>query len=212
MKKRILAILMTLCLLTGLLQVGAVAAGDVEYSGERSEKIVFDGVTTTAILNNLTIDDPKGESIFDGAVSAIDICNGADVTLILAGENVLQGDTNKPVIWVEAGSTLTIEGSGSLEVYGDATASNGAAGIGGGYNENAFGDIIINGGTVIVHGVGGGAGIGGGYMIGSGTQTGNITINGGFVQAFGGEIGASTGAGLGSGENARSTASRASSP
>ena len=193
---------MTLCLLTGLLQVGAVAAGDVEYSGERSEKIVFDGVTTTAILNNLTIDDPKGESIFDGAVSAIDICNGADVTLILAGENVLQGDTNKPVIWVEAGSTLTIEGSGSLEVYGDATASNGAAGIGGGYNENAFGDIIINGGTVIVHGVGGGAGIGGGYMIGSGTQTGNITINGGFVQAFGGEIGASTGAGLGSGENA----------
>ena len=119
MKKRILAILMTLCLLTGLLQVGAVAAGDVEYSGERSEKIVFDGVTTTAILNNLTIDDPKGESIFDGAVSAIDICNGADVTLILAGENVLQGDTNKPVIWVEAGSTLTIEGSGSLEVYGE---------------------------------------------------------------------------------------------
>lgn len=203
MKKRILAILMTLCLLTGLLPVGAAAAGEpTVYSGVRNEKIVFSNETTTAILDNLTINDPKGESIFDGAVSAIDICNGADVTLILEGTNVLQGDTNKPVIWVEAGSSLTIEGPGSLEVHGDATLSNGAAGIGGGYNEEEFGNITINGGTVIAHGVGGGAGIGGGYQVGSGTQTGSITINGGFVQAFGGEVGASTGAGLGSGENA----------
>ncbi|MFR7739371.1 MAG: S-layer homology domain-containing protein [Flavonifractor plautii] len=79
----------------------------------------------------------------------------------------------------------------------------GAAGIGGGYGASSnFGNITINGGTIIARGSGGGAGIGGGYEVGSGTVTGNVTINGGYVTAIGGSSGSTGGAGIGSGENA----------
>lgn len=161
------------------------------------QHITVSGGTHTITLDGLTIDDPGLAS------SAINIQDGANVTLVLKGENYLEASGNHPGIWVEEGSSLTIEGDGSLVVYPDnTTAGLGAAGIGGGYNENAFGDITINGGSVEAHGAGGGAGIGGGYMIGSGTQTGNVTITGGFVQAFGGSVIGSSGAGIGAGENA----------
>ena len=86
---------------------------------------------------------------------------------------------------------------------GGASIGLGAAGIGGGYGASSnFGNITINGGTIIARGSGGGAGIGGGYEVGSGTVTGNVTINGGYVTAIGGSSGSTGGAGIGSGENA----------
>jgi len=105
---------------------------------------------------------------------------------------------------VESGSSVTFEGNGLLEASaGGASIGLGAAGIGGGYGASSnFGNITINGGTIIARGSGGGAGIGGGYEVGSGTVTGNVTINGGYVTAIGGSSGSTGGAGIGSGENA----------
>ena len=105
---------------------------------------------------------------------------------------------------MESGSSVTFEGNGLLEASaGGASIGLGAAGIGGGYGASSnFGNITINGGTIIARGSGGGAGIGGGYEVGSGTVTGNVTINGGYVTAIGGSRGSTGGAGIGSGENA----------
>lgn len=163
--------------------------------------VTIDGGTHVITLDNVTINDPGVER------SAIDIQGNANVTLVLVGENELHGYANHPAIWVEPGSSLTIQGSGSLEARAGATTrSMGAAGIGGGFGSgdvSDFGNITINGGTVTAYGSSGGAGIGGGYATGSQTINGNITINNGFVCAYGGEtVGGSTGgAGIGTGSN-----------
>ena len=181
---------------------GHVFSGTSEndwYNPAGGQHITVSGGTHTITLDGLTIDDPGAGS------SAINIRDGANVTLVLKGENYLEASGNHPGIWVEEGSSLTIEGDGSLVVYaGNTTAGLGAAGIGGGYNESAFGNITINSGSVEAHGRAGGAGIGGGYKTGSGTQTGDVTITGGFVQAYGGSVIGSSGAGIGAGENADS--------
>lgn len=167
------------------------------------QHITVSGGIHTITLSDLTITQT------DVGSSAINIQNGANVTLVLEGTNVLEGYDNHPAIWVEPGSSLTIQGSGSLEARaGAATLSTGAAGIGGGYGAgdiSDFGSITINGGTVVAYGSSGGAGIGGGYATGSQTINGNITINNGFVRAYGGEapiLETTGGAGIGTGSNA----------
>ena len=168
-----------------------------------ANKIIVNGGTHTITLENVTI-NPDG--FLSNAYSAMDITDNAEVTLILEGNNTLNGHLNHPGIWVDAGTSLTIEGTGSLYAAAlGGTAGNGAAGIGSGSGTNTnFGDITINSGTVEAYGTVGGAGIGGGYEIGNGTAAGDITINGGYVKAVGGSIwgGSSAGAGIGAGENA----------
>ena len=175
----------------------AFSESEETWSGNRRNQTI-DGGTHTITLSNLTIDSPGVEK------SAIDITGNADVTFILEGNNTLRGYRNHPAIWVESGSSVTFEGNGLLEASaGGASIGLGAAGIGGGYGASSnFGNITINGGTIIARGSGGGAGIGGGYEVGSGTVTGNVTINGGYVTAIGGSSGSTGGAGIGSGENA----------
>lgn len=85
MKKRLLATFLALCLVIGLLPAGVMAA-DMTVEGDRSEKLDFDGGTHTVTLRNLTIDDPRGLGN-----SAIDIHNGAQVTLISRGLQHLAG-------------------------------------------------------------------------------------------------------------------------
>ncbi len=113
------------------------------------------------------------------------------------------------------GSTLTIDGSGTLNAYG----GRGSAGIGSGFSETA-GHLIFNGGTINAHAwrydtVGAAApadsvptGFGptnwdrtdhkysGGAGIGAGTQGGGSTIvfNGGTIHAYGSAHGAGIGA------------------
>ncbi|WP_162609881.1 S-layer homology domain-containing protein [Anaerotignum lactatifermentans] len=168
-----------------------------------ANKIIVNGGTHTITLENVTI-NPDG--FLSNAYSAMDITDNAEVTLILEGNNTLNGHLNHPGIWVDAGTSLTIEGTGSLYAAAlGGTAGNGAAGIGSGSGTNTnFGDITINSGTVEAYGTVGGAGIGGGYETGNGTAAGDITINGGYVKAVGGSIwgGSSAGAGIGAGENA----------
>lgn len=175
----------------------AFSESEETWSGNRRKQTI-DGGTHTITLSNLTIDSPGVEK------SAIDITGNADVTFILEGNNTLRGYRNHPAIWVESGSSVTFKGNGLLEASaGGASIGLGAAGIGGGYGASSnFGNITINGGTIIAQGSGGGAGIGGGYEVGSGTVTGNVTINGGYVTAIGGSSGSTGGAGIGSGENA----------
>lgn len=174
----------------------------------KKHNVVINGGKHTLIIDNLNIIQPPT------AKSGISINGNAQVTLVLEGENEIHGTINHPAIWVESGSTLTIEGNGSLNaVAGDYTGSSGAAGIGGGWGSAAnglsnCGDIIINSGNVRAEGSGGGAGIGGGYFTNDPSNrpkvTGNVTINGGYVRAIGGKprgLDQLGGAGIGSGYN-----------
>ena len=161
-------------------------------------KIIVDGGNHTIVLKDVTINTKVS------AQSAMDIKNGANVTLVLEGENNLVGNRSHPAIWVETGSSLTIEGNGTLTATAvNGTVGMGSAGIGSGYGSNTdFGNIVINSGNVISKGTAGGAGIGGGYQVGSGKCNGSVTINGGFVKAYGDYVIGSAGAGIGAGENA----------
>lgn len=121
-----------------------------------------------------------------------------DATLILSGTSSVRGFyQDYPGIYVPVGSTLTIQGDGSLTAD-----SNGyAAGIGGGFNypdspskpDLSCGSIVIEGGTITANGGDRGAGIGGGWK----SFCDGVVINGGTVYATGGD-GA---AGIGSGRN-----------
>lgn len=227
MKKRLLAAVVAVLMVVSFFPISGYAAeqhdvgnGDVSISAHSSGSCpghVITGTSDTVIAwnqHNISISGGthtitlKDVNIATPGIgkSAIDIQDGANVTIVLEGSNSLYGATNHPAIWVEEGSSLTIEGTGSLTAEaGTSTPGTGAAAIGSGYGTNtSLGNIIINGGTIVARGSGGGAGIGGGYETGSGTCSGNITINGGYVKAFGGQsgLGVTGGAGIGSGENA----------
>ncbi len=111
-----------------------------------------------------------------------------DATIILTGSNTVSTTSqNYPAIQAgPSGTTLTIQGSGSLT----ATGGMYGTGIGSGY-DGTCGAIIISGGTVTATGVYEAAGIGSGY---DGT-CGAIIISGGTVTAKGGLYGASIGSG-----------------
>ena len=118
-----------------------------------------------------------------------------DATIILADgtTNIVKGfNVDYPGIHVPSGSTLTIQGTGSLNA-----SSNGyGAGIGGGYkgdNTINCGNIIISGGTVTATGGKYAAGIGSG---GNGCSCGTITISGGTITATGGQYAAGIGSGF----------------
>ncbi len=237
MKKSILSIILSICLVLGLMPLTVLASNDKHDLAK--EDLVLDaescsngckGHIVTGEVNsnlvwkqhNIVVKGGKHTITLEGVnvktapatKSAIQIQDGAAVTLKLAGENELHGSLNQAAIWVEAGSSLTIEGNGSLKaVAGDYTGSSGSAGIGGCYGDYVnkyanFGDITINGGNIVAEGSGGGAGIGGGYFINKlqdkQTATGNITINGGSVKAYGGKprlADLNAGAGIGTGYN-----------
>ncbi|MBO7548220.1 MAG: fimbrillin family protein [Bacteroidales bacterium] len=149
-------------------------------------------------------------------------CEG-DATVILADgtDNTLNAydpaSASYPALWAgPTGTTLTIDGTGSLTATGglfsasiggprngtcgnitikggtiNAYGSKSGAGIGSG-NESSCGDIIISGGTVTTNGGDGSAGIGSGYKE---SKCGVITISGGTIIANGGENGAGIGSG-----------------
>ena len=112
-----------------------------------------------------------------------------DATIILEGNNTVTGGDQYAGIYVPGDKTLTIRGTGSLNVTGGSSA----AGIGGNATGDAnCGSIVISGGTVKATGGSGGAGIGLGAN-GGGCKA--ITISGGTVTATGGSGGAGIGLG-----------------
>ena len=119
-----------------------------------------------------------------------------DATIILEGnENEIVGFSSYyPGIYVPAGCTLTIKGSGNLAVQSNGTGAGiGSASIDAG-DCTACGNIVIEGGTIVARSPDNGAGIGSGY---DGSSCGNIMILGGTINARSG----GSGAGIGSGSN-----------
>lgn len=114
----------------------------------------------TVTLQNVSINANKSmSSAFPGIK-----CQGS-ATLILVGNNVVNGryEDYAGIYPGPAGSTLTIQGSGSL------SASSGAApGIGSSSGNSSFtqcGNIVIAGGTIVASGGGMAPGIGSGAGI-----------------------------------------------
>ena len=129
---------------------------------------------------------------------------GATVNMTIEGDNFLQAGRSKAGLQIIEGTTLFVDGDGSLEVIG---GTYGGAAIGGDFRNNC-GTITVNKGTIIATGVEsgsyfGGAAIGGGgagivffSFAGIGGWGGDVTINGGVVIANGSPTGA---AGIGGG-------------
>lgn len=235
MKKSILSILLSICLVLGLMPLTAFASNDKHdiskkdliltedscsdgckghvVTGESNSKLVWKqhNIEVKGGKHTITLDGVNIQTPPTGK-SAIQIQGNSVVTLKLVGDNKLKGTLNNAAVWVEAGSTLVIEGNGSLEaIAGEYTGSSGGAGIGGCYGDyvnhySNFGNITINSGNIIAQGKGGGAGIGGGYFTNKlqhqEAAEGNVTINGGYVQAIGGSPRVvNAGAGIGAGYN-----------
>ncbi len=134
-----------------------------------------DPVPVTITLSNVTIDLSGRSGI------AFNIQSGSDVVLTLEGINTLISGTDDvgrgiPGIHLPEGTSLTIQGSGSLTVTGGKLddwhggagigGGVGGAGIGSGTNSGTGSDVTIIGGSVTITGgngsLVGGAGIGGG--------------------------------------------------
>ena len=142
---------------------------------------IAEGATVT--ISNVVI---SGENDSDYEWAGIN-CEG-DATILLEDSNYVKGFYEDwPGIFVDAGYTLTIGGSGSLHAE-----SNGwGAGIGGGYIIDG-GNIVVESGTIVASGGCAAAGIGGG----NDATCGDITILGGNVTASSDEDGAGIGSGL----------------
>ena len=141
---------------------------------------IQDGATVT--LNGVHINDNK--KIGDSAGLT---CLG-DATIVLAdgSTNTVKGFySGHPGIYIEAGKTLTIQGTGTLTA-----TSYGAHGSGIGAGNSSCGNIVINSGTIIAVGGNSAAGIGAGYA----STCGDITINGGTITTSSGEAGIGSGA------------------
>lgn len=172
----------------------------IDLSTLTANKTIQDGYTLTGTLaNKVKI------SIADGATVTLDnvTINGensswysfagltclGDATIILK-----EGTTNTvsgfyfeyPGIYIAAGKTLTIQGTGSL----NASSKGRGAGIGSGESKTC-GNIVINGGNITATGKSSSAGIGSG----KGGTCGTITINGGNITANSEYVGAGIGSG-----------------
>lgn len=142
---------------------------------------IASGVTATIVIDNVNVDTSSSVN-----VTAFEM-TGANVNLILTGNNSFKSGDNCAGISVPETSGIKISGSGSL------TAQGGAFGAGiGGRSGKSGGDITIESGNITAIGgtcgfppIGGGAGIGSGASGDSSMSGGNIIIKGGTVNATG---------------------------
>ena len=159
---------------------------------------VPDGTVLTGSLSGyitkVSIADGAHVWLKDATISCINDCDWPGLTCLgnaritLEGNNTVKASFEaQPGIFVPAGKTLTIDGTGSL--FASAADSLGyggegrGAGIGAGYN-TPCGDIVINGGFITAVGGRKAAGIGGADH----KTCGSITVNSGvsFVSATAG--------------------------
>lgn len=203
---------------------GTVTIGDgtVTQGSGAPQAIPEDGLvlTGTSSTNTIVVNPGAGKEA-DFAIrdlhltttsssSLIDIQSGS-VVITLAGENTLRNEAGgeKAVVHVSSASSLTMDGSGQLEIDNGLEdgvhEANGAA-IGGNFQE-APNAITINSGEITVKQYGTSAGIGGGAR----ADSGKISITGGTIQVTvlpaGGQLEcAGTGIG-GGGENVKDNGS-----
>ena len=170
-------------------------------------RVLADGETLTGTYggaSQISIADGASVTLSDLALSSSAqagiVCQGSATITLVGTNNVSSSKGGCAGIQAgPAGSTLTIQGSGSLT----ATGADNGAGIGSGDNI-VCGNIVIAGGEVTASGGLQAAGIGTGT---SESVCGNITISGGTVTAIGHpattESDDSGGAGIGSGGGSR---------
>jgi len=189
--------------------IGVPASASLKFDGHTASHDIYipDGATISGsgVGINKTITVGSGET-FTLSWTTISVTTGPGIqcsgnaTIILDGTNTISTTAEGyPAIQAgSSGTTLTIQGSGSVM----ATGGKYGAGIGGRYDTSSnfiCGNIAINSGTVTATGGEGAAGIGSGGIgnVGNSSNCGDITISGGTVTATGGD-GA---AGIGSGES-----------
>lgn len=163
--------------------------GDV-YTVEPNTSVVIDGGSTT-LNKRIIIKEGARVMLKNVVLNASDGNNTIEVqgtaTLVLSGQNEITGSKNKCPLAVTNG-TLAIDGTINDQLkligYGD---SGGCLGL----NKTS---LIINGGNIVADGSETeGAGIGS-YWI-EGHNCGDITINGGIIEALGGNGSAGIGSG-----------------
>lgn len=172
-------------------------ANRIDLSTLTANTVVEDGMILTGkLLRNIKI------TIADGAKVTLDnvtinganeySCKWAGITLEGDATLILKEDTTNtvkgfystyPGIFVPEGKTLTIEGTGTLNVSSNGTAP-GIGGVASDYEKPAIssGNIVINDGVINAVGGYNAAGIGSGNS----GSCGNITIKGGTITATGG--------------------------
>ena len=220
MKKRILSILLTVCLLMALLPTVAFAEGSVTYldadgtlktspsaTEVTSSDTEWTGTTTNpgwyVVNTNVTIgteDNPQRVTV-SGDVHLI-LTDGCTLT-VNGGiqvqdddDDITNGSANALTIYAQSTDKSTMGkliAKGAERDYNAVIGGNEGNGYGG-----SGGAITINGGVVKATNTKG-AGIGGGYGSDSGGSGGTITINGGYVEASN-QIGAGIGGGEGGGD------------
>ena len=135
---------------------------------------IADGATVT--LKDADITCLSSNTQYDG------IALLGDATILLEGENTVKGGYKYNAgIFVPENKTLTIDGTGSLNVSSGGAVSAIGAKRSSMLHGTPGGNIVINGGTINATGGNGGAGIGGCTFANCGT----ITINGGNITAVG---------------------------
>ena len=171
----------------GVLSENYVAQDGDVLTGTLTE----DRVISIAPGATVTLEDADITS-FDGFSYHAGITLLGDATILLKGANTVTGShRGNAGIYVPYGSTLTIDGTGSLEASsgnmdGGSASNRWACGIGANNNlgnehkiQYQSGNIVINGGTITA--------IGGNQSAGIGSSLygccGDITINGGTVTA-----------------------------
>ena len=196
-KRRLLSILLTLCMVLALMPQMAFAdtvtgityldASGAQQTCDNATAVTEDD-TTWGTDNETTWYVAQGDVTIESRVTVT-----GDVHLILAdGCNLTVNGGIYVSSWTASKLTIYGQENGTGELYAYASSGSDFAGIGG--NKEPYGtsgEITINGGNITAVGDGIGAGIGGGDM--GGFEC--ITINGGTVTATGGNNGGSSGIG-----------------
>ncbi len=206
LKRRAASLLLTACLVAGLMPTGMMTAyADTEVSYRYYDEVEKEWKTSSVSNYTSVVYDStswSGNNVWYVVNSNVTISDritvSGTVNLILADGYTLTANNG---IAVNYGNTLNIYGqtqdSGTVEaaVSGNNNAKNAVIG---GNEDDSGGSITISGGTVTAitdySGTDSGAGIGGGYN--GRSNKSNITINGGTVKVTNGE---GWGAGIGDG-------------
>ena len=197
MKKRLLSIVLSLCMVLALMPQMTFAdtvtgityldASGAQQTCDNATAVTEDD-TTWGTDNETTWYVAQGDVTIESRVTVT-----GDVHLILAdGCNLTVNGGIYVSSWTASKLTIYGQENGTGELYAYASSGSDFAGIGG--NKEPYGtsgEITINGGNITAVGDGIGAGIGGGDM--GGFEC--ITINGGTVTATGGNNGGSSGIG-----------------
>lgn len=157
---------------------------------------------TGTITGAITLDNNASITLSNATITEGIICKGS-ATITLVGENVVTGAYQKAGIQIGgSGTTLTIDGNGSLTATGGyQSAGIGLSSVWQVTEDVVGGNIVINGGSITATGGVLGAGIGTGVIKNKRNdpstivQFGNISIKGGTVTAIGGDSGDGIGKG-----------------